>query len=124
MSSLLTSSVRVVRLPRLIGQSRALDIILTGRAVHSKEALEFGLANRVVPRGQSRAAAEALALEISKFPQECMLADRSSVYKQFGHSLEEAIKVEFAGSKDVVSAAMVKTLQAFSGKNSKNKGGP
>ena len=61
-----------VRLPRLIGQSRALDMILTGRPVGAREAFAFGLANRVVAKGQSRAAAEALAAEIARLPQMCL----------------------------------------------------
>ena len=66
-----------VRLPRLIGQSHALDMILTGRPVAADEALRMGLANRVVPSGQTLAAAVELAREIAAFPQTCMLADRA-----------------------------------------------
>jgi len=76
-----------VRLPRIVGQGRALDMILTGRPVGAEEALQMGLANRVVPDGTSRAAAEALAAEIARFPQRCMRADRRSAYEAF--SLEE-----------------------------------
>jgi enoyl-CoA hydratase len=111
----------LVRLPRLIGQSRALDMILTGRPVHAKEALEFGLANRLAPNGHARKMAEQLAQDLAKLPQACMLSDRASVYKQFGHSEQDALKVEFEGSKDIVNSAMVSTLQKFSGQNSKNK---
>src|SRR6516162_9364717 len=71
-----------VRLPRLIGLSRALDMILTGRPVSAPEAHAWGLVNRVVPRGESRAAAEALAREIAAFPQVCMRGDRRSAYEQ------------------------------------------
>src|SRR5271166_1615135 len=67
-----------IRLPRLVGMSRALDMILTGRPVAAAEALSIGLANRVVPRGQSRAAAEQLALDLAAFPQTCLRADRLS----------------------------------------------
>jgi len=85
-----------VRLPRLIGMSRALDLILTGRPVGAKEALEMGLANRVVPHGQSRAAAEELARQIAKFPQACLRSDRRSAYEQWGLEQPEAMKNEFA----------------------------
>ena len=83
-----------VRLPRLIGHSRALDMILTGRPVEADEALAFGLANRVVPAGEARAAAEALALEISRFPAVCMRTDRMTSYRQWGLPIEEALKLE------------------------------
>ncbi len=83
-----------IRLPRLIGHSRALDMILTGRPVAAAEALEFGLANRLVPVGEARREAEALALELSKFPQLCMNVDRMSSYRQWGMSIEEALKNE------------------------------
>ncbi len=84
-----------VRLPRLIGQSRALDIILTGRQVPAAEALEIGLANRVVPDGSAREAAEDLAREIARFPQECVRADRRSVHHQDGLSLHDALRFEY-----------------------------
>ena len=71
-----------VRLPRLIGLGRALDLILTGRAVPAAEALQMGLANRVVPHGQARTAAEALARDIAAFPQACLRSDRESALRQ------------------------------------------
>ena len=83
-----------VRLPRLIGLSRAMDMILTGRGVGANEALAMGLVNRVVPAGQSRAAAEALAAELAAFPQDCMRNDRQSAHEQFGMPLEEALRNE------------------------------
>src|SRR5439155_12246382 len=64
------------RLPRLIGQSRAMDMILRGRPVDAAEALAMGLANRVVPAGEARSAAEALAVDLAKVPQACMRSDR------------------------------------------------
>lgn len=83
-----------VRLPRLIGHSRALDMILTGRSVEADEALSWGLANRVVPVGETRAEAEALAAEIASFPQICMRADRMSSFEQWDLPLDEALKNE------------------------------
>ncbi len=80
-----------VRLPRIVGLSRALDLILTGRPVDAEEALAIGLANRVVPEGECRRAAEALAREIAAFPQACLRNDRASVYEGFSMPLEEAL---------------------------------
>ncbi len=84
-----------VRLPRLIGLSRAMDMILTGRPVYAKEAFAWGLANRVVEIGQSRIEAEKLAREIATFPQTCMRNDRLSAYEQFGFSIKDAMVKEF-----------------------------
>ena len=84
-----------VRLPRLIGMSRALDLILTGRAVDAQEAYAMRLANRVVPAGQSLAEAKKLALQIAAFPQQCMRNDRASAYEQWGMTQDAAIANEF-----------------------------
>ncbi|MBI5585724.1 MAG: crotonase/enoyl-CoA hydratase family protein [Deltaproteobacteria bacterium] len=84
-----------IRLPRLIGLSRALDLILTGRPVGAEEALQLGLANRLVEMGQSRAAAEALAADLACFPQTCLLSDRQSAYEQFDLPRDEALRHEF-----------------------------
>ena len=73
-----------VRLPRLIGESRAMDLVLTGRPVDAAEALAIGLANRVVPTGTARPAAEQLAREIAAFPQTCLRQDRLSLLEQAG----------------------------------------
>ena len=83
-----------IRLSRLIGHSRALDLILTGRAVGAEEALAMGLANRIVAEGQARAAAEELAVQIAAFPQTCMRNDRLSSYEQWGLPLDQALKNE------------------------------
>lgn len=80
-----------VRLPRLIGQSRALDMILTGREIGAREAFEWGLANRLVPRGEALAAAKELAMAISNFPQLCMRSDRRSSYEQWALDLPAAL---------------------------------
>ncbi len=83
-----------VRLPRIVGHGRALDLILTGRAVKADEALAMGLVNRVVPPGESRAAAEALAAELCKLPQVAMLGDRMSAHEQWDLDYQAALANE------------------------------
>jgi len=83
-----------VRLPRLIGHSRALDMILTGRPVGAAEALSFGLANRVVAKGAAREEAEKLAAELARFPQACLRSDRMSSYEQWNMALDSALRHE------------------------------
>ncbi|MCY1012473.1 crotonase/enoyl-CoA hydratase family protein [Nannocystis pusilla] len=102
-----------VRLPRLVGMGRALDLILTGRPVEAAEALAIGLVNRVVPPGQARAAAEALAAEIAAFPQECMQVDRRSTYGQWDMSLEEALLAEGRGGADVIARESIAGARRF-----------
>ena len=84
-----------VRLPRLIGLSRALDLILTGRAVGAQEALAIGLVNRVVPAGTCRQAAEELALALARLPQDCMRGDRLSAYEGLELAFDDAMRNEF-----------------------------
>jgi enoyl-CoA hydratase len=88
-----------VRLPRLIGLSRALDMILTGRPVDAREALAFGLANRVVAAGRAREEAESLALSIAAFPPYCVRSDRRSAWEGTDLSLAEALANEFTLGK-------------------------
>ena len=83
-----------IRLPRVIGMGRALDLILTGRAVGAAEALAMGLVNRVVPRGQGRAAAEALAHELAALPQGALRGDRLSAYEQWDLDFDAALANE------------------------------
>ncbi|MCV7164563.1 crotonase/enoyl-CoA hydratase family protein [Mycobacterium stomatepiae] len=94
-----------VRLPRLIGQSRAMNMILTGRGVKADEALAMGLANRVVPKGESRQAAEKLAAELAALPQQCLRADRLSALQQWGLPESSAIDQEFASIWKVAAEA-------------------
>jgi enoyl-CoA hydratase len=91
-----------VRLPRIVGRGTALDLILTGRKVAAQECHRIGLCERVVPDGESRAAAEALAHEIARFPQGCMRADRRSVFLQEGLSEMDGLKSEWACSSGMV----------------------
>src|ERR1700733_1336375 len=95
-----------VRLPRLIGLSRAMDMILTGRAVDAEEALAIGLANRVVEAGQSLSAAQELAAELARFPQTCLRQDRISTLEQQSMSERHALANELAhGLRSVAESA-------------------
>jgi enoyl-CoA hydratase len=91
-----------VRLPRIVGRGRALDIILTGRKVPADECFSIGLAERLVPHGKSRDAAEELAREVARFPQACMRADRRSVWRQEGLSEMGGLRAEWACSSAMV----------------------
>jgi enoyl-CoA hydratase len=92
-----------VRLPRIVGLGRALDLILTGRGVGAEEALRMGLVDRVVPKGGAREAAEALARQIACFPQRCMRNDRLSAYESLDLSFDEAMKNEFVRGHEALA---------------------
>jgi len=102
-----------VRLPRIIGLGRAMDLILSGRAVDAQEAYLMGLANRVVATGTARQEAESLAHEIAQFPQHCLRNDRLSVYEQQGLTLEAALKNEFARSEESLRVDGLKGAEQF-----------
>ena len=102
-----------VRLPRIVGAGRALDLILTGRAVGATEALAMGLVNRVVERGFVRAAALDLAEEIASFPDVCMRQDRLSMYEGIGRPEAEAMEIEFAHGMTSLGADMHEHVRRF-----------
>ena len=102
-----------VRLPRLIGLGRALDLILTGRPVGAAEALAMGLVNRVVPHGQGRQAAEELARELARFPQPCMLHDRLSAYEGLDVPFAAAMANEFRHGLESLAAGSAEGARRF-----------
>jgi enoyl-CoA hydratase len=102
-----------VRLPRLIGTSQAMDLVLTGRPVGADEALRMGLANRVVPTGDERRAAEELAAEIARFPQTCLRNDRLSLLAQHGLTEDEAFSVEWRHGMGSFAADATSGAQRF-----------
>jgi enoyl-CoA hydratase len=93
-----------VRLPRLVGMARALDLVLTGRPVDAREALDIGLATRVCPPGQARAVATELAAAIIGFPAPAMLADRAGVHAAFDHGAEQALLAEHERAMAAIAA--------------------
>jgi enoyl-CoA hydratase len=93
-----------VRLPRLVGQGRALEIIMTGRKVEAEECLRIGLCERVVPDGEARAAAESMARDIARFPQTCLRADRRSVYLVHGLADRAGLEREWSNGEGVFRA--------------------
>ncbi|MCA0309737.1 MAG: crotonase/enoyl-CoA hydratase family protein [Proteobacteria bacterium] len=104
-----------VRLPRIVGMGRALDLILTGRPVGADEALAMGLVNRVVPRGGALQAALQLAHELAAFPQQCLLADRASAYAQWDLPLAEALRHEGVQGVPMVAAEGAAGAARFAG---------
>ena len=105
-----------VRLPRIVGLGRALDLILTGRPVQADEALRIGLADRVVEPGTALEEAHALAAQLAQLPQACMRNDRLSAYEQFGMSLEEALANELEhGMRSLSDPEMLAGTRRFAG---------
>jgi enoyl-CoA hydratase len=103
-----------VRLPRLIGHSRALDMILTGRGVSGEEALDIGLANRLTKRGGALEVAVALAQELARLPQLCLRSDRRSSYEQWGLSIDGALRNEFErGAATIASGETLEGAARF-----------
>ena len=105
-----------VRLPRLVGEGRATDLILTGRRVNADEALAIGLCEYLVPEGEARQTAEVLAHDIARFPLSCMRADRRSVRAQHGLNLRDALRQEWRGSKTEVTKGVEGAARFASGK--------
>jgi enoyl-CoA hydratase len=105
-----------VRLPRLIGHSHAMDLILTGRGVQGEEALRMGLANRLVPKGQALDTAVRLAHELAEFPQRCLRSDRLSAYEQWSLSYTDAMRNELRRGLEVTSSGeTIAGATAFAG---------
>lgn len=110
-----------VRLPRVIGHGRAMDMILTGRPVHADEALSWGLANRLTGAGEALAEAQQLAAEIARFPNACMRVDRASAYAGWSMELDAALRAEAARGRIALAAGSQEGAQRFAG--GKGRGG-
>ncbi len=102
-----------VRLPRLVGQGKALEIAMTGRKVPAEECYRIGLCEQVVPEGGAREAAEVMAREIARFPQAAVLADRQSIIETRGLPIREALRLEWANGVDAVAAEGVHGAARF-----------
>jgi enoyl-CoA hydratase len=103
-----------VRLPRIVGYSHAMDMVLTGREVLSREAKDIGLVNRMVPTGSARVEAEMLAAELAALPQVCLRNDRRSLMASLGRSVEDGMKTEFdLGVQTIGSAEMAAGTARF-----------
>lgn len=102
-----------VRLPRLVGLGKALEIIMTGRKVMAEESYRIGLCEKVVPHGKAREAAEAMAQEIARFPQACVRVDRLSAYRAWGKSVREGLESEWATSARIVKAEGMRGATRF-----------
>jgi enoyl-CoA hydratase len=110
-----------VRLPRLVGQGRAMEIILTGRKIEAQECHRIGLCERLAPHGQARAMAEAMAHEIARFPQACVRSDRRAVYAAQGQSERDGLQREWETSRHVVAAEGIAGAARFAA--GKGRGG-
>ncbi len=102
-----------VRLPRLVGQGRALEIILTGRKVPAEECARIGLCEYVVPDGRARGKAEALAADIARFPPNCARADRRSAIRQYGLPIRDAMLNEWRNGKREVNREGIRGAGRF-----------
>lgn len=110
-----------VRLPRLIGMSRALDMILTGRGVSGEEAYQMGLANRLCEPGQALSVATELAESLARLPQMCMRSDRAASYEQWNMTLDEALANETRRGLEVIrSPEMIREVQRWAASRSQN----
>ena len=117
-----------IRLPRLIGQSHALDLILTGRGVSGDEALRMGLANRIVPKGQALAGALELARQLAALPQRCLRSDRLSAYEQWSLPWSDAMRNEYWRGRNVIASGETEAgaarFVAGEGRHGTAAGGP